>query len=325
MSRSGEFELIAKYLAPLAGPNSFDLKDDAALLKPREGFDWVITQDSIAETVHFFGDETPARIAQKALRVNVSDIIAKGGTPEHYSLALGVPERWGDEEFASFATGLTEDQTHYGLQLTGGDTYKSPDHLHVSVTMMGSVPAGKYVSRLGARAGDKILVSGTIGNSAAHHWVLKNQHHDISKSQAEFFKQCYELPEPPFGLQSIVESFATASMDVSDGLLGDLQKMAAASQVSAHVERNKIPLLSQLASLIDRAPELWNSVLGGGDDYQTLFSVAPERVGACIKAAKAENITLSEIGEITGESDSIVSLTVDGVPVSQDATSYRHF
>ncbi len=325
MSRSGEFELIAKYLAPLAGPNSFELKDDAALLQPNAGFDWIITQDSIAETVHFFGDEAPEHIAQKALRVNISDIIAKGGTPEHYSVALGVPKHWADKEFASFAKGLEEDQALYNLQLTGGDTYMSPDHLHVSITMLGSVPTGHYVSRLGAKSGDKIFVSGTIGNSAAHLWFKANQGVEFSKSDTAYFRNCYELPEPPVGLETVIREFASASMDVSDGLLGDLQKLARASGVSAKVERNHIPLSPQLESRIEQIPKLWDCILGGGDDYQCLFTVDPTHVEECQKKAVVKNITITEIGEITGESGTGVSLTANGVSLSQTVTSYRHF
>ena len=325
MSRSGEFELIAKYLAPLAGPNSFELKDDAALLKPKPGFDWVITQDAIVETIHFFGSEPPERIAQKALRANISDIIAKGGTPKHYSLALGVPADWSDEHFASFAKGLAEDQELYGLTLTGGDTYKSPDLLHVSVTMLGLVPTDHYVSRLDAKPGDKVLVSGTIGNSSTHLWLQSDDELDLSQSDAIYFKGNYELPEPPFGLQPVICEFASASMDVSDGLLGDLAKIATASNVSATVERNQIPLSPELSSLIKSTPALWDCVLGGGDDYQTLFTVAPDRTEECISAAAAKNIVVAEIGEIIQKYDSIVSLTLDGMTVSQSVTSYRHF
>lgn len=325
MSRSGEFELIAKYLAPLAGPNSFEFKDDAALLQPKPGFDWIITQDAIAETVHFFGDEPTERIAQKALRVNVSDIIAKGGTPQHYSLALGIPKNWGDAEFASFAKGLADDQELYGLQLTGGDTYSSPDRLHISITMLGAVPTGRYVSRIGAQAGDKIFVSGAIGNSAAHLHFKTNEIVKLSKPDTAYFKECYELPEPPMGLETVIREFASASMDVSDGLLGDLQKLASASNVGTIVERKHVPLSQQLSSVIDKHPELWNAVLGGGDDYQCLFTVAPSQIDECQRAAAAKNIPITAIGEITGESGSDVSLTVDGVPVSAPVTSYRHF
>lgn len=325
MSRSGEFELIAKYLAPLAGPNSFDLKDDAALLQPQQGFEWVITQDAIAETVHFFGHEAPANIAKKALRVNISDIIAKGGAPGYYSLALGIPDNWADEQFSDFAKGLAEDQAQYHLTLTGGDTYKSPDRLHVNVTMMGTVPTGQYVSRLGAQVGDKILVSGTIGNSAVHHLVKSGRVSDVPQEDAEFFRNCYELPVPPIGLETIIRKFASASMDVSDGLLGDLAKLIAASNVSAKMERSLIPLSSQLSRIIANNPDIWNCVLGGGDDYQTLFTVEASQADSCVDAAAKLGVVVTEIGEITGESETLVSLNVDGVRVSHEATSYRHF
>ena len=325
MSRSGEFELIANYLAPLAGPNSFELKDDAALLQPKSGFDWIITQDAIAETVHFFGDEAPERIAQKALRVNVSDIVAKGGRPEHYSLALGVPKNWGDTEFASFAKGLAHDQALYGLKLTGGDTYSSPDRLHVSITMLGAVPTGCYVSRMGAKPGDKVFVSGTIGNSAAHLWFKSNDNVKLLTSDVAYFRNSYELPEPPIGLETVIREFASASMDVSDGLLGDLQKLVEASGVSATVERDQIPLSPQLESHINQSPELWDCVLGGGDDYQCLFTVDPTLVEEFQRVTSTKNIQITAIGEITGESGSDVSLTVNGVPLSQSVKSYRHF
>ena len=166
MTRSGEFDWIATYLAPLAAKNSFGLRDDAALLDVPDGQSLIVTQDAIAEGIHFLPNDPLDLVARKALRVNISDIVAKGARPLAYSMALGVPDAWQDSDMRLFAEGLAADQAAYGLGLTGGDTFRSPERLSVSVTMFTLIGEKAYRSRLGAKPGDLIFVTGTIGNAA---------------------------------------------------------------------------------------------------------------------------------------------------------------
>ncbi|MDD9909783.1 MAG: thiamine-phosphate kinase [Ahrensia sp.] len=322
--RLGEFELIEQHFAPLAAEGSFELKDDAALLRVPDSKELVTTHDTILEGVHFLPRDPVATIAQKALRVNLSDLIAKGATPLGYTLSLGVPDRWGNPEFGQFAIGLARDGARYGVSLLGGDTYRSPERLCVGVSLLGSVEEGRYVSRLTARAGDVIAVTGTIGNGALGLDVAQGL---ISRTEAdaEWLRQCYQLPDPELQHIDIVSRFATASMDVSDGLLGDLAKLCRASGVSASVERNNVPLSDPVASAVGERPDLWERVLGGGDDYEVLFTMAKADVEACQEAASSSGSQVSVIGKIHAGNAGDIALTVEGYAVVQPAQAYRHF
>ncbi|MEE9314841.1 MAG: thiamine-phosphate kinase [Rhizobiaceae bacterium] len=324
MSREGEFEWIARYLAPLAGDGSFNLKDDAALLTVPDGMELVVTQDAILENIHFLPDDPVDTVAQKALRVNISDIVAKGAKPFAYTMALGVPDNWEDHEMLRFANGLEEDQKRYGLKLTGGDTYRSPDKLCIAITMFGAVSKGSYKSRLGAKTGDLLVVSGTIGDGAIGLKVATGKL-QVAAGEADSHLSSYRLPNPPLRLAKAIAKFATSSMDISDGLLGDCRKLCEASGVSATIERSQIPLSTAVEKQIGLDPKLWSSVLGGGDDYQCLCTAAPQEWAAFQKAARADGIILTEIGKITGEGETSVSLTGSGVPLSQTVESFTHF
>ena len=332
MSRPGEFEWISKYLAPLAGDGAFGLKDDAALLATDKSKDLVITQDAILETVHFFSNETPALIARKALRVNASDLIAKGATPVSYSMAIGIPESWTEASMALFADGLARDQKELSIQLTGGDTFVSPKNLSVAVTMLGEIEPGKYVSRLGARPGDILCTTGTIGDAAIGLWIKSGGCVDVPNVDSQWLIGRHQVPRPPLGFQSIVSQYATASMDISDGLLGDLAKLCGASGVGAWVERNKVPLSLAVQELLDSragdeqaCTDIWKRIVAGGDDYQVLFTVSPENLMACRSSAGNQGYMVTAIGEITDDAKHSVSLTRDGVPMSVGHMSYTHF
>ncbi len=161
-----EFSLIKKYFAPFAGEGTFDLQDDAAEIIPSDGSSLVITQDAISEGIHFFKDDAPSLIAKKALRVNLSDLAAKGATPKYISLALGLGNTWSEEWVKEFAKGLQEDCSEYGIRLTGGDTFRTGGGFVISITAIGEIPLGGYVSRLGANPEEILYVTGTIGDSA---------------------------------------------------------------------------------------------------------------------------------------------------------------
>src|SRR5580658_1596664 len=165
-ARLGEFDLIARYFAPLAGPGGLELRDDAALMRPSPGEDLVLTKDALVAGVHFFADDPPGAIARKALCVNLSDLAAKGAEPVGFLLALALPADWTADWLAAFAEGLDEDSARYRCPLFGGDTVKTPGPLMVSITALGQVTRGHMIPRTGVRPGDLLYVSGTIGDSA---------------------------------------------------------------------------------------------------------------------------------------------------------------
>ena len=196
MTRSGEFHWISKYLAPLAGPGSYGLKDDAALMAVPDGKSVVVTQDAIVSGVHFLPDDPLDLVARKALRVNVSDIISKGARPHSYSLALGVPDDWQDADMEAFTNGLAHDQDLYGIHLSGGDTYRSPERLSIAVTMFALAQENQYRTRLGAKVGEAVFVTGTIGDAALG---LKVATGALSAGEGDLdsLLNAYRLPNPP--------------------------------------------------------------------------------------------------------------------------------
>lgn len=336
MARSGEFAWIERYLAPLSGKDAFSLRDDAAMV-PLTGMETpgerlVITQDAIMETVHFLPDDPVDTVAQKALRVNVSDIVSKGATPRFWSMALGVPDRWEDLDMERFASGLAADQERFGLTLTGGDTYRSPGGLCVSITMMGTVEAGHYKARIGARAGDVVFVSGTIGNSAVGLSVATGAL-QVSADDALAHIAAYRVPQPPHGLQSAIAGFATASMDISDGLLGDARKLATASNVKLNLLYEDIPVAPAIAALLKTRAVNLETVLSGGDDYQVLCTVRPKNAEAFRAAAAEAGYAVTAIGHveppaegpIATSTNQGVSITKGGVALRVERESYSHF
>ena len=241
---SGEDALIARYFRPLAtDPGAFGLDDDAAALKP-DGDDIVVTTDAIVEGVHFLPDDPPDTVARKALRVNLSDLAAKGATPAGFVLTLalrGADEAW----LKPFAAALGEDATQFKCPLLGGDTVSTPGPLMVSVTAFGRVPSGKMVHRSGAKAGERVMVTGTIGDAALGLAVLKGgKIHAAATDTAarETLVGRYRVPQPRVAMAEIVRDHASAAMDVSDGLAGDLTKLCGVSDVSAAIDLVSIPL-----------------------------------------------------------------------------------
>jgi len=322
--RPGEYEMIARYFAPLAHEGAFNLKDDAALLSLAQDRQLVITHDSLLEGIHFLPDDPRDTVAKKALRVNLSDLFAKGAEPHSYSLSLGLPDEWDERDIELFAKGLAEDQEHFDTRLTGGDTYRSPHGLCIGIAMFGSVPTDGYVSRLTAEPGEVIAVSGTIGNGALGLDVRQGRL-DLVAEANDWLADRYRIPQPLPAYAAIVREFASASMDISDGLLGDLAKLCSASGLGATVERTALPLSEASKSAIDMDPKLWERVLGGGDDYEILFTVPSDRFELCQEAARAIDATITAIGKTHAGPAGEVTLQLDGKPVPVSASSWSHF
>lgn len=328
MSAPGEFELIARYFAPIAGPGGLGLVDDAGLLRPARGYEMVVTVDALVAGVHFFADDPPASIARKALAVNLSDLAAKGAKPEGFVLALALPRGWGENWLAAFAEGLAAQAREAGCPLIGGDTVSTPGPLTLSITAFGTVPAGRMVLRSGAKAGDLLCVSGTIGDGAlglkVHGpdrpgWVA-----GLTEQERGALADRYLHPRPRFALAQALQQYATAAMDVSDGLVGDARKLAAASRVGLEIELDAVPLSDAARAAVMADPALVELAWTGGDDYEILCAV-PEREYNSLKvAADAAGVSLAVIGRVAGAAG-VVTCREKGNVRSFAHGSFAHF
>jgi thiamine-monophosphate kinase len=305
-----EFEIIAEIFAPLAtAPGAFGLKDDAAAIAARPGFDLIVTADQIAEGTDFFAHDPAGTIAQKALRVNLSDLAAKGAKPEFYLLNLALPAGMTMEWLKAFAAGLQADQEKFGISLLGGDTSRTEGPLAITVTAFGFVPEGKMIRRSGARPGDDVYVTGTIGDSGGGLAIFKREKHGLSEQDRDYLTSRYRLPEPPMGISEKLRGLASASVDVSDGLIADLGHLASASQVRIAVEGERVPLSAALRALWGEDALL--RAVCAGDDYQIAFTAPPGLNGP-----------FTQIGRV--EAGSGVVLTLAGREIS-GLPGYRHF
>lgn len=301
-SRPGEFELIERYFAPLAGSGGLDLLDDAGLLRPGRGYEVVVTADALVAGVHFFPDDPPAAIGWKALAVNLSDLAAKGAKPEGFVLTIALPRSWTESWIADFTSGLGRLAEQAGCPLIGGDTVSTSGPLTLSITAFGSVPAGRMVRRAGAKPGDVVLVSGTIGDGAlglkVHGpdkpgWIAA-----LDDDQRGFLADRYLHPQPRNALAEALQRHASAAMDISDGLVGDLAKLLKASQVGAEIDLDAVPLSGPARAALMADPALAELAWTGGDDYEILCTATEGEYSSLIAAAAERAVPLTPIGRI---------------------------
>lgn len=323
--RIGEFELIARYFAPLARgfSGAGGLKSDNAFLAADPRRDLVVKTDTVVSGVHFLADEAAARIAAKALRVCLSDLAAGGATPLAYQLSLALPSAWTEAWVAGFARGLAADQRRYGLTLCGGDTVVTPGPLTITVTAFGKVARGKGLGRDGARAGDDLWVSGTIGDGALGLRAVRGELRGLTVRQHTLLEQRFRLPQPRSGLGRRLVGVATAAADVSDGLLADAGHIAEASGLAVEIERDAVPLSQAARRAVAARPALWTAVLGGGDDYELIMAVPPRRRAALLAASRAAEVEVTRVGRFTRGQG--VGLTVGGDPATVPRKGYVHF
>jgi len=327
---SGEDRLIARHFRPLARhPGAFELSDDAAVLTPPSGMDLVLTADAIVAGVHFLPEDPPEAVARKGLRVNLSDLAAKGAEPGGFLLSLALPDRTTDTWLAAFAAALGEDAKAYRCPLMGGDTVRTPGPLTVAVAAFGFVPQGQMVHRAGARPGDRVFVTGTIGDAAlglmlrrepeaAQRWSLTTTARDQLLSR-------YLLPQPRNAAAIAVREHASAAMDVSDGLAGDLAKLCRVSGVSAEIDIARVPLSDAAQAAVSAEPDLIERVLTGGDDYEVLAIIPSAKVESFRRAAAAAGVPVSDIGRITEGTERPRFFRPDGTPLTLERLSFSHF
>jgi thiamine-monophosphate kinase len=325
---SGEDALIARYFKPLAtNPGAFGLADDAAIFKPSAD-DLVLKTDAIVEGVHFLPDDPPDSIARKALRRNLSDLAAKGAVPAGFLLTLAL--RSADEAWLTpFARGLGEDARQYGCPLMGGETVSTPGPIMISIAAFGRVAPGKMVHRGGARPGDRVVVTGTIGDAVLGLDILRGGAVAAvlgnDAAGQETLVDRYRLPQPRNVLAKAIRDYANAAMDVSDGLAGDLAKLCAASGVSAVIDTKSIPLSVPAAKVLARGAVGIETLICAGDDYEVLCAIPEDRFDGFAGAAAVAGVAISSIGSVLSGASRPKFLDAKGSEIPLSRLSYSHF
>jgi thiamine-monophosphate kinase len=320
----GEFDFIRKYFAPLAiSEGAFGLTDDAAQLGlwPRT----VVTADAMVEGVHYFEGSSGYDVARKLLRVNLSDLAAKGARPLHYLLTAGFRPEVEEARIKDFVRGLRADQKRFGVMLAGGDTVSSPGREFFSITMIGEAPKGGMVRRGAAKPGDLVFVTGTIGDSGA--WLKRHQSgagEPLTRAAARFLEDRHWRPEPRLGFGAGLHHLATAAVDVSDGLLQDLGHIARASKVSLDLTLEAIPLSRAYVATRGGTDTAALDAVGAGEDYEIAFTAPKRRLNAIAEAADAARTPVTCIG-VVGKGSGVRLLGPDGKPVTPPKTGWNHF
>ena len=326
---ASETELIQTYLAPLAAgyPGALELKDDAAIVSPPPGTDLVVTTDPIIAGIHFFASDRADDIAWKALAVNVSDLAAKGAAPLAYTMALAFPAPPEREWMALFARGLSEAQAAFGCTLIGGDTDHTTGPLSVSITAFGVVPAGGAVKRTTAALGDEVFVSGTLGDAALGLALHRDPHlyaDSLSGGDRALLTARYLRPHPRLALAPVLRTYASAALDVSDGFVKDLRRLAAGPGGGARVALGELPVSASARQMLALDVRWAKAIATGGDDYEILFAVAPDSSAAMMRAAHAAGVQVTRVATIRA-APGVEVLDAGGQLVEGGDGGYDHF
>jgi len=325
MTCSGEDRLIARYFRPLAKhPAAFGLMDDAAALTPPPGYDLVLKADAVVGGVHFFPDDPPGAVARKALRVNLSDLAAKGAAPQGFLLSLALPDGVGEDWLAAFSAGLAADVDEFACPLLGGDTVRSPGAAMISVAAVGALPHGTMVRRDGAQPGDRVFVTGTIGDAALGLRLRQGARWPLDARQRDHLLNRYLLPRPRVALHDAIRAHASGGMDVSDGLAGDFAKLCRASGVTALIDVARVPLSEAARAALDAEPSLMEPILTGGDDYEVLATVSDAKRDAFRHAAAAAGVAVTEIGTVLA-GEGTPRFLLHGAPLKFARPAFSHF
>ncbi len=325
---SGEFDIIAKYFAPLSAdaPGAFNLTDDAALVAAG---DLVVTKDILVEGVHFRARDPKASVARKSLRVNLSDLAAKGARPIGYFLGCVWPLCVKEETIAEFAEGLRADQDHYKIALLGGDTTAhgmKGAPLVISVTMIGAVGPAGLIRRSGAKIGDDVYVSGTIGDAGLGLAALSGEFKPGASHKAHLSER-YQLPIPRVSLGGALGGHASASIDVSDGLIADAGHVARRSGVAIEILAEKIPMSDAARQWLDKQDNRDASIArlaASGDDYEILFTAPAARRRSIEMASQVTKTPVARIGAVVkGEGVKLLNAVL--APIEANRGGYDHF
>src|SRR5665213_954749 len=304
MNKSGmpsEFELIARYFAPLAHgfAGAYGLLDDAAVISPSSGKELVVKSDTIVGGVDFPPNESGALVARKALRVNLSDLAAKGAAPLAYLVDLILPNTVEESWVAAFAAGLAHDQKDYGIHLIGGDMSSTSGPITIAVTAIGEAPVGKIIRSGGDKAGEILFVTGTIGDAALGLSLQGASPHSLDEDSAEFLVDRYRLPQPRVTLGPHLIGIATASLDISDGLVADVRHLCSVSHLSAVIEASSVPLSLAARLAIGADTERLAIALTGGDDYEIVFTASSADATRIHDLSRMCRTSITAIGRMT--------------------------
>ena len=325
----GEFDLIARYFTRPVRRAALGVGDDCALLAPAPGMQLAVSSDMLVQGRHFFADVDPERLGHKALAVNLSDLAACGARPLAFTLALALP-RVDEPWLHGFSRGLLRLADAHGCELIGGDTTAGP--LNICITVFGEVPAGQALLRSGARAGDDIYVSGTLGDARLALDALQDPARAAALPPALLAaaRQRLERPTPRVALGLALRGVASSALDVSDGLLGDLGHILRASGVGACIDASKTTELIAVGAYLTSAngqsdaEYLRQCALAGGDDYELAFTAAPERRGDVAAAAQASATAVTRIG-VVQDAPGLRLIDAQGRPLTARYASFDHF
>lgn len=328
----GETDMIQRFFSPLTfgDAGACNLEDDCAVYTPSAGKDLVITTDGVIAGVHFLPDETPRNIAWKVLAANISDLVAKGATPEVYTMNLALPKRPTEGWLEDFSAGLLAAQKHFSCRLVGGDTDRTPGPLSVSVTMFGGVPAGKAVRRTGARAGDLVFVTGVIGSATLGLRLARGDDAFKAWNAANLdlrdaLEEAYRRPSPSLQVAELVRDYATASIDVSDGLIKDFWHLCRASGRGGELELKCMPVASAARAALDDDLVDRVTLASGGEDYVVLGTVNPGDWERLEIIAKSLGVEVTCVGSMQPQSKGIVIKEADGTTLEPSVAGWDHF
>jgi len=328
--RPGEFEIIARYFAPLAtDTGALGLKDDAAVLMVTEGHELVVTCDTIIEGVHFLKEDPPDSVGHKALAVNLSDLTAKGSRGYAYLLSLALPAEVSEHWLEGFADGLRQVQEQTGISLIGGDTTASPGPVTITITALGLVPQEQAVMRLGAKQGDRLYVSGTIGDACLGLRVLCEpvlaERWGLSDEDVAFLVNAYRRPGPNNDLAILVRNFAQAAIDISDGLIGDIDKLCQVSHVGARIETARVPFSSATAKALRREPHLLPDLITAGDDYGLVVAISEKSAPDFESEAETKGGTFAFVGVLVPAEEGATAVDAQGRLIPLKDKGFSHF
>jgi thiamine-monophosphate kinase len=327
---SAEDRLIARHFRPLAThPGALGLIDDAAVVAVPPGHELVLKTDGIISGVHFFPDDPPAAVARKALRINLSDLAGKGARPLGFLLSIALTRAEVGGWLKRFTAALGADARKYACPLLGGDTDRTPGRVTVTIAAFGTVPRGTMVRRGGARAGDHVVATGTIGDAALGVILRRDpaaaKRWGLDRRMREHLLRRYLVPEPRNALAEAVRRAANGGMDISDGLVGDLAKMCRASRLDATIDVARVPLSRAARTALAAEPGLLDTILTGGDDFEVLASIPARKLAALRKAARAAGIALTEIGRFAKGPGAARFVDAQGRALKFARPSYSHF
>jgi thiamine-monophosphate kinase len=325
---SAEDDFVTRLIRPLAGVGAFNLEDDAARLVPPAEHELVLTADAIVMGVHAFPEDPADLIARKALRMNLSDLAGKAAIPLGFLMTLALPARHNEKWLTLFFDGLAQDSANYGCPLLGGDTTRTPGPFSVSMTVIGALRRGRMPTRLDARPGDLIVVTGTIGDAALglvqRLAPERSERWRLSSLEADHLSSRYLLPQPRTELALANGRHAHAAMDISDGLVGDLERLCRASGLAARIEAERVPLSAAARSALGSDDELIETILTGGDDYELLLTLNSSSWPGFEAECKAKGVAATRIGETHAGEAGQVTVTREGVELSLGRTAYSH-